>query len=245
MTNKELTKIYKMKALLLIIFISNFCFSQNKSGTIFYKKQTKDKIFEKKSNKDINDMIITADKSVTYILHFNDSLSIFEKEKKIFKDRKSLLLSKLSSAGYSGIIYRNSLNKTLLRQKERGGETFIINYPFPFLNWELKNETKKIGNYLCYKAISKRQYKNSKGQLKYDIIIGWYSQDIPLSYGPYVFGGLPGLILELETEREIFQVTKIKLNNSNFKITEPKKGIKISLKKYDSIVKGLIKKILK
>lgn len=234
-----------MRILLIIIFISNFCFSQKKSGTIIYKKQTKDKIFEKKSNKKINDMIITADKSVVYILHFNDSSSIFEKEKKIFKDRKSLLLSKLSSAGFSGIIYRNSFNKILLRQKERAGETFIINYPFPYLKWKLKNETKKIGNYLCYKAISKREYKNSKGQLKYDIIIGWYSQDIPISIGPYLYGGLPGLILELETEREIFQVTKIKLNNSNFKITKPKKGINISLKKYDSIVKGLIKRVIK
>ncbi|MEE9406497.1 MAG: GLPGLI family protein [Polaribacter sp.] len=234
-----------MRTLFILIFISNFCFSQNKSGTIFYKKQTKDKIFEKKSNKKINDMIITADKSVTYILRFNDSSSIFEKERKIFNDRKSLILSKLSSAGYSGIIYRNSFSKILLRQKERAGETFIINYPFPHLKWQLKNETKKIGNYLCYKAISKREYKNSKGQLKDDIIIGWYSQDIPISFGPYVFGGLPGLILELETERETFQVTKIKLNNSNFNINEPKKGIKISLKKYDSIVKGLIKKFIK
>ncbi|MGV4529341.1 GLPGLI family protein [Ornithobacterium rhinotracheale] len=33
--------------------------------------------------------------------------------------------------------------------------------------------------------------------------VAWFAKDIPFAYGPYIFGGLPGLILEVyDTEDE-------------------------------------------
>lgn len=232
-----------MRLLFLIIFISNSSFCQKKSGVVFYEKHTKKQISEVKSNNNINDMIIEADKLVTYKLHFNDSCSVFKKEDKMYNDRKKLVLSKLSSAGYSGVVYRNNYDKVILRQKTTGGESFIIKYPFFDLDWKLINNTENVGNYLCYKAISVKKYKDSKGKIKEETFIAWYSPEIPVNFGPFVFGGLPGLILKLETEKEYFIANRISLKKLNNKIEKPQKGVEISLKKYDSIVMGLTKKI--
>ncbi|MDR0772665.1 MAG: GLPGLI family protein [Candidatus Peribacteria bacterium] len=57
------------------------------------------------------------------------------------------------------------------------------------LNWELKPETKKIDIYSCQKAILK--YKGRTWE-------AWYTQDLPIQAGPYIFRNLPGLIVEME-----------------------------------------------
>jgi GLPGLI family protein len=48
---------------------------------------------------------------------------------------------------------------------------------------------------------------------KQDILVtAWYAPDIPVRFGPIGYGGLPGLILELQNESATFYVTKINLN---------------------------------
>lgn len=54
--------------------------------------------------------------------------------------------------------------------------------------WQLDNETRKIGSYNCKKA---------EGKYKGRSYIAWYTNEIPINDGPYIFKGLPGLILEI------------------------------------------------
>lgn len=64
-------------------------------------------------------------------------------------------------------------------------------YAYPIeekIIWKILNETKTIQKYKCRKAIGK--YKNRE-------YIAWFSEEIPFSEGPYVFKGLPGLIVEV------------------------------------------------
>ncbi|MEL7122230.1 MAG: GLPGLI family protein [Bacteroidota bacterium] len=56
------------------------------------------------------------------------------------------------------------------------------------LNWELSNETKIIAGLKCYKATT-----NYGGRT----YLAWYSSSIPISDGPYIFNGLPGLIVKI------------------------------------------------
>lgn len=57
------------------------------------------------------------------------------------------------------------------------------------LDWQLKPETRKISTYLCRKAILK--YKGRTWE-------AWYTQDLPIQAGPYIFRNLPGLIIYME-----------------------------------------------
>lgn len=58
----------------------------------------------------------------------------------------------------------------------------------PTLAWEISSEEKDLLNFHCQKAEvswAGRQW------------VAWFTQDVPLPEGPYKFGGLPGLIVEL------------------------------------------------
>lgn len=60
--------------------------------------------------------------------------------------------------------------------------------PIPQLEWtQLPGDTTIIG-YTCHKASMRFRGRD---------YIAWYSEEIPMPYGPYKFGGLPGLILSL------------------------------------------------
>jgi len=60
------------------------------------------------------------------------------------------------------------------------------------LNWLILEEKKKIGNYNCQKA------EVNYGDRKWT---AWFTNEIPLQEGPYVFRGLPGLIVKIFDEK--------------------------------------------
>ncbi|WP_435524227.1 GLPGLI family protein [Chryseobacterium indoltheticum] len=55
------------------------------------------------------------------------------------------------------------------------------------IKWNISNEHKKIGVWAATKATTNFGGRNWTA---------WFSEDIPLPYGPYVFYGLPGLFLK-------------------------------------------------
>jgi GLPGLI family protein len=57
----------------------------------------------------------------------------------------------------------------------------------PKINWKIEKDTKKIGNFVCKKAIA-----NFRGR----DYIAWFAIEISVPYGPWKLNGLPGLILE-------------------------------------------------
>lgn len=68
------------------------------------------------------------------------------------------------------------------------------------INWKLINETKKIGNFECKKAV---------GIFRGREYTAWYAENIPVPYGPWKLQGLPGLILEAyNKEQEIYFLAK-------------------------------------
>jgi GLPGLI family protein len=83
----------------------------------------------------------------------------------------------------------------------------------PKLEWQLTQQTKIIGGYVCYKAI------NSNSKNKKQKPVAWYTPQISASFGPKEYFGLPGLILELEEAAVVFKAKEIVLN--------PKENIEI------------------
>lgn len=84
----------------------------------------------------------------------------------------------------------------------------FYNYEFdePTFDWDIEDSLKIINGYKCTKAVS--VIKNKK-------YVAWFTEEIPISNGPYVFGGLPGLILQMECrDRVSYSFTMIGLTKS-------------------------------
>lgn len=69
-------------------------------------------------------------------------------------------------------------------------------------------------------------------------VTAWFTPQVPVSNGPGEYGGLPGLILELNIYRTTLLCSKIVMNPKEAeKIEPPKKGTKVSREEYTKIVK--------
>jgi GLPGLI family protein len=70
------------------------------------------------------------------------------------------------------------------------------------------------------------------------IVTAWYTPMIPVQNGPGEYGGLPGLILEMNVYRTTVLCSKIVLNPKEAeKIEAPSKGKEVTRKEYNLIVK--------
>ncbi len=59
-------------------------------------------------------------------------------------------------------------------------------------NWQIKAKEKVINGILCKKATTTFAGRN---------YIAWFTNEIPISNGPYKFGGLPGFIIEISDSK--------------------------------------------
>ncbi|RKS26822.1 GLPGLI family protein [Flavobacterium endophyticum] len=195
----------------------------------------------------------------TYVLNFNKTESIYEEPQKLEAPGASSggVVIKTASAS-DGKIYKNIKSKMMLSEEDFFGKEFLITDSLPNWNWQLLNETKKIGNYTCYKAVSvipvtkedmeeyeKMKKKKSEGttqlftvsEPKERTITVWYTPEIPISQGPGEYWGLPGLIMEVSDARTVVLCSKIILNpKDKITIKVPKSGKKVTKKEYDILI---------
>jgi GLPGLI family protein len=198
-----------MKKFILIYFLILFFTANSQTGIITYGlKGIKDDSLSEMTKK------INAEfELMAYTLKYNDSVSYFYQEQNIPKE---LLYSKLATvnAGSISDFFQYLKTKQSLRNNDVVNTTYRLDYSIRMNNWELVNETKKIDNYTCYKAIHKRFVQNSQ---TYRVSVAWYTPEIPVPYGPAGFGGLPGLILELRYSNNVVYVVNNILLNSKLK----------------------------
>lgn len=76
--------------------------------------------------------------------------------------------------------------------------------PLPVQNWEISDDTLTIVGYLCQKATCQFRGRN---------YTAWFATDIPISNGPWKFGGLPGLILKVYDEERQFVFECVGIEN--------------------------------
>ena len=187
----------------------------------------------------------------TYILDFTKSESMFKQKQeldgpKVPKSNGAIIMIG-GMAGGRDVLYKNIKEKRMANKTDLMGKIFLIKDNLVSYDWELTGETKNIGNYTCYKAVFEKEeesieikmidgeVKEEKG-IKKRTIIAWYTTDIPISNGPKNYGGLPGLILEVNDGNETIMCSELVLNPSKtIDIKEPTKGKQVSREKFSEI----------
>ena len=182
--------------------------------------------------------IVNNDKGVLYVSQ-NESYynTTFDNTKSIEKiDNESIVVPALDTEYFSEI-YIDKKAKTLsenLFERIVIKKYYSVTEQVPNMKWKLINEKKKINNLLCKKAqmtFPGRTY------------VAWYTEEIPISSGPWKFNGLPGLILSIDDSEEIYKWRVKSITypfKGNFDLSQVKKRMKkfnkISFKDFDTKV---------
>lgn len=111
-------------------------------------------------------------------------------------------------------VFRNkNSGKMTVTTRMRDRKTYRYTEDFPKQNWTILNKQKKIQGYNCQAAKTRflgREYT------------AWFTKEIRLQEGPWKFGGLPGLILEVaDTQRQfVFSFVSFEKLNKKIPIVE-------------------------
>lgn len=145
-----------------------------------------------------------------------------------FKNNKSTYSAKkeANTNGYSWrktkyLLIRDHKKKTTNDWIEFLDNTYIVKDKLPKYRWKILNEIKEIEGYICMKAETIDTVKNR-------VIHAWFTDRIPFYAGPEGFGGLPGMILELDFDQGTCVVTatdvNLELADIDFPIPRKMKG---------------------
>lgn len=109
------------------------------------------------------------------------------------KDMRKQWLQLLDSWTYNVVALNNLNTEQSTVQIYDKLRSYEYTTPTPDLSWQLLSNDSVINELPCKKATC-----NYAGR-KY---IAWYAESIPMPYGPYLFGGLPGLIIKLHDTKK-------------------------------------------
>lgn len=208
----------KLKFLLFFSFVSAFCFSQSFSFIYEAKyRLTKEKpedVFTEKM-----------------ILDFENNLSVFRESSA--KDADSLKLINKNGGYRMGVENQFYVKKDISNNKTEKIITYLYtNYLLPIdesLQWKILSEQKTIG-----------KYKSQKAEVDYGgrHWIAWFTQELPFNDGPYVFHGLPGLIISIEDTEHDYSFNLIQVKKGGNWFDARTKTITIDWSKYDHLGKS-------
>jgi GLPGLI family protein len=252
-------KLLVLKTFMLSCLITGSMFAQDFSGRATYKTHRKSS-FELDSttmaaNPGIQEQMEAQMRKMfqkTFTLDFTKSESMYKEEQELDAPKGpsangGAMIMMIGGDGGSDILYKNILEKRMANKTDLMGKIFLIKDNLVSYDWELTGETKNIGNYTCYKAAYEieeddiiidmidGEVKEVKETIK-RTLVAWYTTDVPVSNGPNNYGGLPGLILEVNDGDLTIVCSELVLNPKEAKeIKEPVKGKIVTRKKFAEI----------
>lgn len=152
-------------------------------------------------------------------LDISPEKSVFYSENRIKRD--SVIQAAMQSGGARGFnrdqmqSLRSIINYSIEKDKKSqkmifkdriGRDVYTYEEDRP-ISWKIFLETTKIGEYKVQKA------ETDFGGRKWT---AWFTTDLPYQDGPYKFGGLPGLIVKVEDDKDEYSFDLMK----NYKIAD-------------------------
>lgn len=172
------------------------------------------------------DLYISKDK----IISVRDSIINFNSEhssKAVFNESSNSIQVSSKSIPHKVIYKKKSENNKVIYNEYLGNDKYIIEDNIPPFKWQINYKSSKfIDKYTCYEA--RTTYRGSN-------IVAYFTKEIPVSSGPFKFGGLPGLILEISEEGKNYNYWKAtiveKKNNNSLDINSDN-SLRVSMKEF-------------
>lgn len=239
----------KLIVITILVFGVNISgFSQNLSGIATYKSFVKtdielDSVQMSSELREQVEQILRSQTQKEYELLFTEHESLFQEKEGLASPGSDYDNVTIMRTGGVGKLYVNRAENSFVNQTEILGKEFLVTDSLPNHEWKLGKETKNIGEYTCFKATRTISTSHEEsGGIEEKLITAWYTPQIPVPLGPKDYGGLPGLILELQHKNTTYLCNQIVLNpKKTISIQTPKKGTKVSQKEFDEIQAKKIK----
>ncbi|OEK04598.1 GLPGLI family protein [Roseivirga misakiensis] len=222
---------------LLIISVGLFAQSES-SGKITYEQITTYDFGDYKSDPLWEAWLADQPKQgkYRYLLSFAGNTAFYEKDPNDNLKTSEKLQSALKKANWGKgpkpeiqKVYYDFNEGLQVEQTEFMTRKFQVSSSIEPLAWKLSAKKKKILNYICFGA------DTEKDGIKYT---AWFTSEIPISGGPAGYIGLPGLILAIEKNEEVFILaTDIDLSYESKDLgAQLEDGKKMSKEAFDQIV---------
>jgi len=194
-------KKFKYYFLILALGFGISSFSQKLNGTANYTiKLGGDNLFFNAK------LIFNGQKS--YFIAKQRNISRWRINKESVDNGDTNLMSQVVYTDTLGHIVMKEFNKPylLIRDFCKEGKPLIYKDSVT-INWKITNHKSEIQGLNCVLATAKFRGRNYKA---------WFSTSIPLPIGPWKFGGLPGLIVQIQDDKKevLMQLKSVETNNN-------------------------------
>jgi GLPGLI family protein len=132
------------------------------------------------------------------------------------------------------LVYTNqSRGYMLAREYGIDGKPFFLSDSLYPMQWRITDETRLIDTLQCTMATCRFRGRN---------YIAWFCADIPLPYGPWKMGGLPGLIIELMDDQDnmLMRLTSFSKTDKRFEMPV---DVMYTMEEHIRKMKNLLKKL--
>ena len=259
-----------MKQILFFITFSMIgltSIAQVKQGSIIFEKKIN--MYRKITDEQMRSYV-SEFRTSKHVLTFSDSVSnykpLVELESNEGGDGGNRMMG---FSGESSETYKNYSNLKMIVLSDVANTSYNITDTVKLFPWVKTDETKVILGYTCHKATLKQklparrnmftafsnnsQAKSDSTKLSKKVeekeieIVAWYAKDLVSPAGPDQFGGLPGVILQIDSDNEETVYTALEFDKKVGKkdLNEPNKGKKVTRgemrdiqKKYKGVNEG-------
>lgn len=231
----------KMKILLFIftLFISFPSFSQDL--LITYKVSTEGLLNEeqkKRLSQGSQDYYVKVEnnfKYLVYLLKIKENKSLFHREQEMQNEGNRGLSLAASRAGFPGSFYSDSEVGKVFHEYDSYGPKYLVSSSLQELKWKISKETKIVTGLKTFKATAQETY-DTGSEKKIWTITAWFAPEVNKPFGPGGYGGLPGLILELDRGLKTYTAKNIKeVDLKKDEVNIPASGKKITKEEFEAI----------
>lgn len=164
-------------------------------------------------------------KSMTLTMVFNGKMYGFSSGAKVVNGTFSV-------SGENSLMI-DLTSKKAIAQRVVIDKNFLVDQPYALSKWDIKKDTAIVNGKKCIKAVYEADPST----------VAWYCPEIPCQMGPNGYGGLPGLIMKMETPTATFQVTDYSISTSLVKIVSAQSGTKVTPAEFKRIREERLKSL--
>lgn len=134
-------------------------------------------------------------------------------------------LGRFPHAGFTYKILKSKEEGVIYNYRNILRSEYVYSEPLQNLKWQIREGVREVMDYTC--QIASTEYGGRK-------FVAWFTADIPINDGPYIFNGLPGLIMELYDADCHYHFKLVGIEKREVKIAEqlPDNVIKLDKARY-------------